>query len=87
MVKDVFMQVDKFYFPANFIVLDTHLMASPSTQILVILGCPFLATFDAFIQSRNGIMRLAFRNMTCELNIFNVAKQAGMKEKFMRLVA
>ena len=74
MVKDVLVQVDKFYFPANFIILDTHHIANPSTQILVILGRPFLAMYDAFIQCKNGVMSLAFENMTCELNIFIVEK-------------
>ena len=77
MVEDVVVQVDKFYFLVDFIVLDTHFVANPSTQILVILGYPFLATSDAFIHYRNGVMRLAFGNVTCELNIFNVLKQVG----------
>ena len=43
-VEDVSVQVDKFYFLIDFIVLDTHLVISPETQIPVILGRPFLAT-------------------------------------------
>ena len=48
MVEDVLVQVDKFYFLADFIVLDIHLVANLSTQIPVILGRPFLKTSDAF---------------------------------------
>ena len=79
MVEDVLIQVDKFYFPADFIVLDTQPVENPNTQIPIILGRPFLATSDAFIQCRNGVMRLKLGNMTCELNIFNIAKQIGDK--------
>ncbi|XP_057491359.1 uncharacterized protein LOC130777083 [Actinidia eriantha] len=79
MVEDVLIQVDKFYFPADFIVLDTQPVENPHNHIPIILGRPFLATSDAFIQCRNGVMRLKFGNMTCELNIFNIAKQIGDK--------
>ena len=75
MVEDVLIQVDIFYFSADFIVLDTQPVENLETQILIILGCLFLATSDAFIQCRNGVMRLAFGNMTWELNIYNIAKQ------------
>ena len=43
-VEDVLVQVDKFYFPVDFIILDTHPIAHNGTQILFILGRPFLAT-------------------------------------------
>ena len=59
----------KFYFPMDFIVLDTQPITNSNTQISIILGQSFLVTSDAFIQCRNGVMRLAFVNMTCELNI------------------
>ena len=49
-------------------------MAKLETQIPVILGHLFLSASNAFIQCRNEIVRLGFRNMTLELNIFNVAK-------------
>ena len=75
MVEDVLIQVNKFYFLVDFIVLDTQPVENLETQILIIQGPPFLATLDAFIQCRNGVMRLAFGNMTYELNIFNIAKQ------------
>ena len=42
MVEDVLVQVEKFYYPADFVVLDTHSVADPLTQnhIPVILGRP-----------------------------------------------
>ena len=74
MVEHILIQVDKFYFSTDFIVLDTQPVANLNTQIPIILGRSFLATSDEFIQCRNEVMPLAFGNMTWELNIFNVAK-------------
>ena len=48
-VKDVLVQVDKFYFPVDFVVLDTQPMVNQETQFPVILGRPFLATANAII--------------------------------------
>jgi hypothetical protein len=79
-VEDVLVQVDKFYFPVDFIVLDTKPITYSSTDVLVILGRLFLATFNALINCRNGIMKLTFENMTVELNIFNNCKQPVMDD-------
>ncbi|GFY82766.1 hypothetical protein Acr_02g0010060 [Actinidia rufa] len=49
----------------------------PDAQIPVILGRPFLATSDAIIQCRNGRVKFSFGNMTCDLKIFDVARQVG----------
>ncbi|XP_022855692.1 uncharacterized protein LOC111376912 [Olea europaea var. sylvestris] len=76
-VEDVLVQIDKFYFPVDFIVLDTHPVLNSNAQIPVILGRPFLATSNALINCRNGILQLSFGNMTVEMNIFNICKQHG----------
>ncbi|GFZ19913.1 hypothetical protein Acr_28g0006180 [Actinidia rufa] len=76
-IEDVLVQVDKFYFLADFIVLDTQPVLDPDAQIPVILGRPFLATSDAIIQCRNGRVKFSFGNMTCDLKIFDVARQVG----------
>ena len=73
-VKDVLVQVDKFYFPVDFVVLDTQPVVNQGTQFSVILGRPFLATANAIIHCRGGLMTLSFGNMTVNLNIFNVIK-------------
>ena len=57
-VEDVLVHVDKFYFLVDFVVLDMQSVANSETQIFIILGRPFLSTSDAFIQCRNGIVRL-----------------------------
>ncbi|CAL2229339.1 unnamed protein product [Prunus armeniaca] len=81
MVEDVLVQVDKFYFPVDFIVLDTEPVVHSSSQIHVILGRPFLATSNAqHINCSNGLTQLSFGNMTLELHIFNICKQPGNNE-------
>ncbi|KAH9724535.1 Ribonuclease H [Citrus sinensis] len=74
-VEDVFIQVDKFYFPVDFIVIDTQPIQDSRKHIPIILGRPFLATADAHNQCRTRNMQLSFGNMSIELNIFNIAKQ------------
>uniref|UniRef100_A0A2N9I5J1 RNA-directed DNA polymerase n=1 Tax=Fagus sylvatica TaxID=28930 RepID=A0A2N9I5J1_FAGSY len=81
-VEDVLVQIDKFYFPVDFIVLDTHPVSNVGIQIPIILGRPFLATSNALINCRNGVMKLSFGNMTLEVNIFNICKQPGDDDGF-----
>jgi len=75
-VQNVLVQVDKFIYLVDFIVLDTQPVEA-CNSIPVILGCPFLATSNALINCRNGVMKLSFGNMTLEMNIFNICKQPG----------
>ena len=58
-VEDVLVQVDKFYFPVDFIVLDTQPVVNAHAQIPIILGRPFLATSNALINCRNGVLKLS----------------------------
>ncbi|RVW61766.1 Pro-Pol polyprotein [Vitis vinifera] len=46
------------------------LSLADSNYVPIILGRPFLATSNAIINCRNGVMQLTFGNMTLELNIF-----------------
>ena len=72
MVEDVLVKVDKFYYPVVFVVLDTEPIASGPNHVPIILGRPSLATANAIINCRNGVMQLTFGNMTLELNIFHL---------------
>jgi hypothetical protein len=74
-VEDVLIEVDKFYFPVDFIVLDTEPVQMIGSEIPVILGRPFLATANTLINCRSGVMKISFGNMTVELNIFHIRKQ------------
>ncbi|RVW67350.1 hypothetical protein CK203_065029 [Vitis vinifera] len=46
-----------------------------ANSVPIILGRPFLATSNAIINCRNGLMQLTFGNMTLELNIFHMSKK------------
>ena len=74
-MEDVLIQVDKFYYPVDFVVLDTESVAVGTNYVPIILGRPFLVTSNAIINSRNGVMQLTFGNMTLELNIFQLSKK------------
>jgi hypothetical protein len=63
-MEDVLIKVDKFYFPVDFIVLEMKLVQNLGSQILMILGQPFLATANALINCRTWVMKISFRNMT-----------------------
>ena len=83
-VEDVLVKVDNFYYPVDFVVLDTERMAESTHQVPIILGRPFFATANAIINCRNRVMLLTFDNMTLELNIFHLSnkdKQAEDKEQ------
>ena len=74
-VEDVLVQVDKFYYPVDFVVLDTEPVAVSANYVPIILGRPFLATSNAIINCRNGVMQLTLGNMTLKLNIFHLRKK------------
>jgi hypothetical protein len=74
-VEDVLIKVDKFCFPVDFIVLDIEPVQVVGIEIPVILGRPFVATANALINCRSGVMKISFENMTVELNIFQIRKQ------------
>ncbi|RVW59216.1 hypothetical protein CK203_111084 [Vitis vinifera] len=87
-IEDVLVQVDKFYYPVDFVVLDTDPTVKEANYVPIILGRPFLATSNAIINCRNGVMQLTFGNMTLELNIFHLCKrhlhpeeEEGLEEK------
>ena len=74
--------MDKLYYPVDFVVLDTELVADGTNHVPIILGRPFLATSNAIINCRNGVMQITFGNMTLELNIFHLSsKHKSMEEQ------
>ena len=74
-VEDVILKVDEFYFPADFVVLDTEPVINLNNHSSLNLGRLFLTTVDAIIRCRNGVMTLSFGNMTVELNVFHTSFQ------------
>ncbi|RVW33147.1 Retrovirus-related Pol polyprotein from transposon 17.6 [Vitis vinifera] len=65
----------------DFIVLDTDPTVEEANLVPIILGRPFLATSNAIINCRNGLMQLTFGNMTLDLNIFYMSKKQTTPEE------
>ena len=59
-VEDVLIQVDKFYYPVDFVVLDIEPIVVGANHVPIILGRPFLATSNAIINCQNGVTQLTF---------------------------
>ena len=72
-VEDVLVQVDKFYYPVDFVILDLKGANSGKGSDLI-LGRPFLATCNAIINYRDGQLKFSFGNMKIELNIFKTCR-------------
>jgi len=71
-VEDILIRVGGFIYPVDFVVIETEKVSNVASQVLMILGRPFLATANTLINYRNSMMRLPFGNMTLKLNIFNM---------------
>ena len=79
-VEDVLVKVDKFYYPVDFVVLDTEPITVGPNHVPIILSKPFLVTSNAIINFRNGVMQLTFGNMTLELNMFHLSNKHKLAE-------
>ena len=55
-IEDVLVKVDKFYYPVDFVVLDTKPVAIGANYVPIILKRPFLATSNAIINYRDGVI-------------------------------
>ena len=62
--------MDKFLFPKDFIILDTQLMTNLINQIPAILCRPFFATSNAVIHCRSGQLELSLGNFKVTLSMF-----------------
>ena len=79
-IDDVLVKVNKFFYPVNFIVLDTEPMQNSMKQTPVILGRAFLATANANINYHTGVMDVSFGNMKVRLNAFRASHQPPDKD-------
>ena len=68
-IEDLLVQVDNFYYAVDFVVLDTDPFVKEAKYVPIILGRLFLATSNAIINCRNGLMQLTFGNMTLVIRI------------------
>ncbi|GKE59331.1 uncharacterized protein Tco_1498516, partial [Tanacetum coccineum] len=78
MLTDVIVKVEDFYYPVDFIVLDTEATYTDRQQT-IILGRPFLATVNSQINCRNGAMDISFGNRKMRLNVFNNISNAPIE--------
>ena len=75
-IENVLVKVGGFIYLVDFIVLETQPISNPKSQILIILGQPFLPTSNALMNCWNGMLKLTFGNMTTELNVFRINNQS-----------
>ena len=54
--------------------IETQSRVDLDSKVPIILGKYFLATANANINCRNGLMNLTFGNITLEVNIFHIGK-------------
>ncbi|XP_057955945.1 uncharacterized protein LOC131149490 [Malania oleifera] len=86
-IKDILVQVDKFYYPVDFVVLDMQQLISTISQEPIILGRPLFATPNALINCQSGVLKLTFENVTLEMNLYNVCKMpSGCDDSKIRAV-
>ncbi|XP_075086408.1 uncharacterized protein LOC142169098 [Nicotiana tabacum] len=74
-LDDVLVQMGKFVFPANFVILDCQV----DEEIPIILGRPFLATGRALIDYETGELKMRLNN---EEIIFNVQQSIRRPSEF-----
>ncbi|XP_062104099.1 uncharacterized protein LOC133815260 [Humulus lupulus] len=70
-IEDVLVKMDKFIFPADFVVLDME----EDHEIPIILGRPFLATGRALIDVQGGHLTLRVNNEEVKFNIYQALQQ------------
>ena len=70
MIEDVLVKVDKFIFPADFIVLDME----EDKEIPIILGRPFLATGRDMIDEQKGELKLRVQDDEVIFSVFNAMR-------------
>ncbi|KAI3739098.1 hypothetical protein L2E82_29490 [Cichorium intybus] len=80
MLVDVIIKVGEFYYPADFLVLDTR-QATNGEQPTIILGRPFLATANTNISCHIGEMGISFGHLQAKINIFNADLKGSSMEK------
>ncbi|KAI3770488.1 hypothetical protein L6452_01622 [Arctium lappa] len=68
-LEDVIVKIEDFYYPVDFLVLDTKGICKDKSPTMI-LGRPFLATSNATINCRSGVMDITFGNRKLCMNIF-----------------
>ncbi|XP_038887023.1 uncharacterized protein LOC120077192 [Benincasa hispida] len=69
-IEDALVQLDKFIFPTDFIILDYE----ADREVPIILGCPFLATGRALIDVQKGELTIRVDDQKVQFNVLNALK-------------
>ncbi|XP_038904234.1 uncharacterized protein LOC120090578 [Benincasa hispida] len=69
-LEDVLVKVDKFIFPIDFIILDYE----TDKDVLIILGCLFLAIKKVLIDVHKGELMMRVDNQETKFNVLNTLK-------------
>lgn len=77
-IEDVLVKVDKFIFPADFIILDYE----ADREKPIIMGGPFLATAHALIDVQEGELTIRVDDQQVKFNVFNALKYSDQFESF-----
>ncbi|XP_062113710.1 uncharacterized protein LOC133824751 [Humulus lupulus] len=80
-IEDVLVQVDKFIFPADFIILDYE----ADRDVPIILGRPFLATRSTLIDVQNGELTMRVNDQQVTFSVFKAMKFPDDIEECSRL--
>ncbi|XP_061356324.1 uncharacterized protein LOC133300754 [Gastrolobium bilobum] len=80
-IEDVLVKVDKFIFPADFIVL----YMEEESEIPLLLGRPFLATARAMIDVEQGKLELRMNDEKITINVFDAMKNSTDQNDCFRL--
>jgi len=79
-IDDVLVQIDKGFFPVDFVLLDMD-SSHASKPIPLLLGRPFLAIANATINCRSGVMDVSIMNMRVRFNIFKASAQPVFEDE------
>ncbi|KAL4323802.1 hypothetical protein GQ457_11G023210 [Hibiscus cannabinus] len=82
-IEDILVRVDKFIFPADFIVLDCE----ADEHAPIILGRPFLATGRMLIDYEKGELTIRVNDQQVRVNIFKSLKQPDYSEECQTISA
>ena len=81
-IEDVLVKVGKFFFPADFIILDME----EDSQVPLLLGRPFLATGAALIDMHKGILTLRVGEETVDFNLIRSLKNLDIERDDIKIV-
>ncbi|XP_074357383.1 UBA domain-containing protein Mud1-like [Apium graveolens] len=82
-LEDVPLKVGKFYIPCDFVIMEME----EDANIPIILGRPFLATTEAIIDMKNGIISFQVREEKMEIKLQNTMGHPSMDETCNRVDA